>query len=197
VVLGVRSAESQNRSDAGVAERPGKSKREKQVFDFDNGDKGIISPCQMKAKIKIHPIVDWTDRDEIIVLLPDRTAGSVVKALDVLEKKYGRRKFRRTFKTITCDNGSEFADCQGMEHTHYGRGPRTKIYYCHPYSAYERGSNENANGLIRRFFPKGTDFSKVTKKAVRQVQDWMNQYPRKILGWKSAEDMMSIFMSSA
>ena len=142
-------------------------------------------------------LTERTTRYEIIVLLPDRTASSVVKALDVLEKKYGRRKFRRTFKTITCDNGSEFADCQGMEHTHYGRGPRTKIYYCHPYSAYERGSNENANGLIRRFFPKGTDFSKVTKKAVRQVQDWMNQYPRKILGWKSAEDMMSIFMSSA
>ena len=56
---------------------------------------------------------------------------------------------------------------------------------------------DRAYNPIRRFFPKGTDFSKVTKKAVRQVQDWMNQYPRKILGWKSAEDMMSIFMSSA
>ena len=63
MVLGVRRAESQSRSDSGVAELPGKSKREKQIFDFDNGDKGIISPCQMKAKIKIHPIVDWTDRD--------------------------------------------------------------------------------------------------------------------------------------
>lgn len=63
VVLGVRRAESQNRSDLGVAELPGHTKANKQVFDFDNGDQRIISPCQMKAKIKIHPIVDWTDRD--------------------------------------------------------------------------------------------------------------------------------------
>lgn len=63
MVLGVRRAESQSRSDSGVAELPGHTRANKQVFDFDNGDKGIIAPCQMKAKIKIHPIVDWTDRD--------------------------------------------------------------------------------------------------------------------------------------
>lgn len=63
IVLGVRRAESQNRSDSGVAELHGKRRESKRIFDFDNGDKSIISPCQMKAKIKIHPIVDWTDRD--------------------------------------------------------------------------------------------------------------------------------------
>ena len=63
VVLGVRSAESQNRSDAGVAELYGRTRANRQVFDFDNGDERIIAPCQMKAKIKVHPIVDWADRD--------------------------------------------------------------------------------------------------------------------------------------
>lgn len=63
VVLGVRRAESQNRWDSGVAEIQAKTRAAKQIFDFDNGDKSIIAPCQMKAKIKIHPIVDWTDRD--------------------------------------------------------------------------------------------------------------------------------------
>ena len=63
VVLGVRRAESQNRSDTGVAELPGRIRANKQVFDFDNGDERIIAPCQVKAKIKIHPIVDWTDRE--------------------------------------------------------------------------------------------------------------------------------------
>ncbi len=63
MVLGVRRAESQNRSDAGVAELQGHTKANKIVFDFDNGDERIIVPCQMKAKIKIHPIIDWTERD--------------------------------------------------------------------------------------------------------------------------------------
>ena len=63
VVLGVRSAESQNRSDTGVAELYGRTRANRQVFDFDNGDERIISPCQRKATIKIHPIVDWRDRD--------------------------------------------------------------------------------------------------------------------------------------
>lgn len=63
MVLGVRREESQNRSDAGVAELPGHTRANKQVFDFDNGDERMIAVCQTKAKIKIHPIVEWSDRD--------------------------------------------------------------------------------------------------------------------------------------
>lgn len=63
VVLGVRAAESQNRKDSAVAERWGSSRREVQRFDFDNGDERIVAPCQQKAEIKIHPIVDWNDSD--------------------------------------------------------------------------------------------------------------------------------------
>lgn len=62
-VLGVRRFESVGRSESAVAEMPGKSKAENTTFDFDNGDTRIIAPCQMKAEIKIHPIVDWTDSD--------------------------------------------------------------------------------------------------------------------------------------
>ena len=67
-------------------------------------------------------------------------------------------KFREVFHSITVDNGCEFQDCEGMERSKRARKPRTKIFYCHPYSAYERGSNENMNRIIRRFFPKGTNF---------------------------------------
>ena len=63
VVLGVRAAESQNRKDSAVAEQQGSSRREVQRFDFDNGDERIVAPCQQKAEIKIHPIVDWRDSD--------------------------------------------------------------------------------------------------------------------------------------
>lgn len=62
-VLGVRKYESISRADSAVAEVPGKTRAGKTTFDFDNGDERIVAPCQMKATIKIHPIVDWTDRD--------------------------------------------------------------------------------------------------------------------------------------
>ncbi|MDO4356903.1 MAG: IS30 family transposase [Clostridia bacterium] len=130
-------------------------------------------------------------RKEIIIRLPDKTAASVVKAMDRLERKYGGL-FPKVFKTITFDNGSEFADCEGIERSAIRKGEkRTKVYYCHPYSAYERGSNENQNGIIRRPFPKGTSFDKVTLSQVAAVEDWINDYPRALFGYKSANDMFA------
>lgn len=62
-------------------------------------------------------------------------------------------------------------------------GNRFDVYYCHSYAAWEKGSNENHNRMVRRWFPKGTNFAKVTRKELQWVEDWMNRYPRKILGW--------------
>lgn len=127
-------------------------------------------------------------RHEMILPLRDKTSDSVVRALDRLERRYGKL-FYKLFQSITCDNGSEFADCEGMERAKYRKGNRTNLYYCHPYSAYERGSNENQNAMIRRHFPKGTDFSKVPRSEIQRVQDWLNNYPRKIFNFYSANDM--------
>ena len=90
------------------------------------------------------------------------------------------------FKSITVDNGCEFQDFEGIEIAHRRKGKRTIVFFCHPYSAYERGSNENMNRLVRRFFPKGTNFDDVTKEQVEEAERWVNNYPRKLLGWKSA-----------
>ena len=81
VVLGVRSAESQNRKDSAVAEQWGRSRKEVQRFDFDNGDKRIIAPCQQKAEIKIHPIVEWRDSDVWSFLRDSHVAGNPVYSL--------------------------------------------------------------------------------------------------------------------
>lgn len=124
-------------------------------------------------------------RDEIVRQLPDKTAASVVQALDSLEQEYGRA-FPHIFQTITCDNGTEFSDHEGIERSATGEGQRTKLYYCHPYSAYERGTNENTNKLIRRFVPKGTNFEDLTDERVAKIEDWLNNYPRQILGFMSA-----------
>ena len=125
-------------------------------------------------------------REEIVIKIKNKKTSSVVHALNMLERKLGSRKFREKFKTITCDNGCEFMDAKGIEKSRYTKGNRTTLYYCHPYSSYERGTNENINRMIRRFFPKGINFDTVTQKEVTMVQDWINNYPRKIFGGLSS-----------
>ena len=131
-------------------------------------------------------ILSEKTRKEIIIVMPDRTAKSTVLALNRLERRFGA-KFRKIFKSITVDNGTEFSDLEGMKKSILYSGLRTKFYYCHPYSSWERGSNENLNRMIRRKFPKGTSFADVTRKQVQNVEDWMNNYPRKVLGYLTAE----------
>lgn len=92
------------------------------------------------------------------------------------------------FKSITFDNGTEFAAAEELERSCINKHlPRTKVYFCHPYSSWERGTNENTNGMIRRRFPKGTNFAAVTNAQIAQAENWINNYPRKILGYKSSE----------
>ena len=86
---------------------------------------------------------------EHILVMKDKTSASVCAALDRLEQFYGER-FKELFKSITCDNGCEFLDAEGIVKSCLGECPRTSLYYAHPYCASERGSNENANRLIRR-----------------------------------------------
>lgn len=116
-------------------------------------------------------------RYEIIRRIPDKSAASVAAALRPLVRKY-------RFKSLTSDNGTEF------------RSPIVQTaagcpwYFCDPYCSCQRGSNENANRLIRRFFPKGTDFSRVSLKTIRNAEQWINELPRKILGYKSSYDII-------
>ena len=130
-------------------------------------------------------------REQIIIKMSNQKQKSVIKALDNLEKKHGNR-FKEKFKTITVDNGSEFLDYINMQKSIKNLADlRTKIYYCHPYSSWERGSNENANKLIRRFIPKGYDIGRFTHKMIQFIQDWINKYPRKIFGYKSSSEMLA------
>lgn len=128
-------------------------------------------------------------REEVVRQLVDKSAASVVRALDDLERRYGEM-FPIVFKSITCDNGTEFADCEGMERSCLHEGEkRTKFYYCHPYSAYERGTNENINKMIRRFAPKGTSFEDLTDEQVAQIEEWVNNYPRGIFDFMCSESV--------
>lgn len=82
--------------------------------------------------------------------------------------------------TMTYDQGREMA-----EHKLFTKATKIKVYFAHPASPWERGTNENTNGLIRQFFPKGTNFNKVTKKEVKHVQDLLNGRPRKVVDFRT------------
>lgn len=135
-------------------------------------------------------------RREIIRLMKDKTAESVVKELDKLEAEMDSEHFRLIFQTITVDNGSEFSDYEGIERYFTGEGKRTTVYFCHPYSSYERGSNENQNKMIRRHYPKGYDFTNVTSADIRKLEKWINDYPRGIFGFYSSSDLYDACLNS-
>jgi IS30 family transposase len=134
-------------------------------------------------------LTERVTRQEIIRKMPDKTQESVKQVLDQLERRYGER-FPGSFKTITVDNGTEFLDSKGLETSVIDpEKQRFKLYYAHPYSSWERGTNENANKLIRRFIPKGTDIGKLNHKDIQRIEDWMNNYPRRIHGYRTPKEM--------
>lgn len=128
-------------------------------------------------------------RNEIIEPLRNKSAAEVVRALDRIEREMTEKVFRKLFKTITMDNGTEFSDVKGIERSRRGKQPRTKSYYCHPYSSWERGSNENNNKLIRRKVPKGINFDDKTRKEIKEIEEWVNAYPRAIFDFETAHDV--------
>lgn len=135
-------------------------------------------------------MVDRAVRESLIFKLPSQTQESVINLLDRIERQLGRVRFRETFKTITVDNGSEFLNHKKMERSLRSKTKkRTEVYYCHPYSSWERGTNEQTNGMIRRFIPKGHKISAITDKRIEEIKLWLNNYPRRIFEGKSANEM--------
>lgn len=136
---------------------------------------------QGKGKSCLLVLTERASREELIIKMPNKKAESTVKALNNLEKELGSKNFKNTFKTITVDNGVEFLDSTNIEKSIFNENEkRTELYYCHPYRSNERGSNENANRLIRKFIPKGTNIDNITEEYINYIQNWINTYPRKI-----------------
>lgn len=128
-------------------------------------------------------MTERTTRAEIVLKVKDKTAAETVKALQRLKRDIGRDWYM-IFKTLTCDNGPEFADQAGID----ALGVTT--FYCHPQAPHERGTNEVTNKLVRRKLPKGKSMAKVTQKQATEVQHWVNHYTRPMFGGKSAADKL-------
>lgn len=112
--------------------------------------------------------------------------GSATAATIELLKPY-----RSVLYTLTADNGKEFA-CHEQLTAELGAA----VYFARPYHSWERGLNENTNGLLRQYWPKRTDFKKVTEKEVTGVVTQLNQRPRKTLGFKTPEVLMQKHMAA-
>jgi len=95
------------------------------------------------------------------------------------------KEYNLPIYSITCDNGLEFRTLSSLRKVF----PQIEIYYCNPYASRERGIIENANGIIRRFFPKGTDFTKVKPEKILEVETTINNMRREILYWKTANEI--------
>jgi len=117
------------------------------------------------------------------IVLESKTAREVLRVLHTLRHNLGE-DFGKIFRAITCDNGCEFSAAKEMEQL-------TPIYYCHPYSCWERGTNENQNKLIRRFCKKGKSMAGITPDHAEYITLWMNNYPRRLLGWQRPADLMA------
>lgn len=177
----------QKRASAGesIESRPEEAKDRD---NFGHWEMDTVKGKQGKTKSCIVVLTERKTRKEIVNKLPDQKAASVVDFINGLEKEWGDM-FSKVFKTITVDNGVEFSDNEGMEKSvlHIGE-KKTSLYYCHPYSSWERGSNENNNRLIRRHIPKGEDFDCKTEEDMKNIEAWMNNYPRGIFDYKCSNE---------
>jgi len=133
-------------------------------------------------------IVERKTRYAMVVEIMAKTAEAVTNALDRVRSLFGKQ-FSQVFKTITGDNGSEFANLSTLE-----TETDTKVYFTHPYSSFEKGTNERHNGLIRRFIPKGKRISDYTPDDIAFIEEWMNTLPRRILNYKTPEELLEAYL---
>ena len=144
-------------------------------MEFGHYECDTVESCKKRGKTKpcLTVLIERMSRKVLINKTASKTAKltttSIVTAL---------RPHLSSLKSITYDNGSEFS-----MHEKINKTLNTKSYFCKPYSAWEKGSVENINGLIRRFFPKGTDFGNISIKQIKYVENWINNRPMKVLNY--------------
>jgi len=127
----------------------------------------------------IGTLVERTTRTTILVPLKAKDAPTVRKAF----ARTVKRLPKETFLSMTHDRGSEMS-----EHELFTKETQVQVYFADPHSPWQRGTNENTNGLIRDFFPKGTDFNQVSVRELKRVQNLLNERPRKSLNWKTPQE---------
>jgi len=146
---------------------------------FGHWELDTIVSGRGKSKGCFATFIERKTRWYIAIKIPNRTAKSMEDAINALLNKLPDG----AFKTATVDRGKEFSCYTSIE-----ENSDIKVYFADPYSSWQRGSNENANGLLREFFPKGTDLAKVSCAQLKRALNLINNRPRKCLNWKTAHE---------
>ena len=171
-----------------IEERPFKPE-DRSEFGHWEGDT-IVGSRNIPNSGAILTLVERKTRFQLTIKMKDRKALSVYKAIKKLKQKYPELKdynIKDIFKSITFDNGVEFSKWEDIE-----KYLKTKIYFAHPYSSYERGSNENGNKLLRIFLPKSCNINDYDEDYVMNANELINTKIRKILNYKSSLELFNI-----
>lgn len=162
-----------------ISERPSHIEERQ---EFGHWEIDTVIGSKSKEDEVLLTIVERKTRNAFIRKIPSRTEEAVMAEMKRLRQEFGSM-FSSVFKTITSDNGSEFASLASLS------AVNTSVYFTHPYSSFERGTNERHNGLLRRFIPKGKRISDYSLDAIQRIEDWINGLPRRILGYKTPEEL--------
>lgn len=133
-------------------------------------------------------LIERNTRYTMITRLTNHDAMTVCDALIQMTQNLPTN----LFKTLTWDQGTEMA-----QHAQFSIATNCKVYFCDPHSPWQRPTNENTNGLIRDFFPKGTDFNHITNHEIQQAEDLLNTRPRRILDWATPSEKLNQLINVA
>ncbi len=158
-----------------IEERPTVVDRRNRLGDWE-GD--TVEGCKGGGGLATH--VERKSR----FLLAEKLMDGCADTFTMATKKCFKSIPETLCKTLTLDNGSE-----NVRHHEIAQSKQMSVYFTHPYSPWERGTNEQTNGLLRRYFPKGTDFRKVTKRQIKKAVTLINQRPRKSLNYRTPEEV--------
>lgn len=164
-------------------------KRDKSVYkriEFGHWEADTVVSGRGKSKTCFATLAERVTRYFIAIKIPNRNgetmADAIIKTLSKLPKG--------AVKTITCDRGSEFSGWRKIE-----KGLQCDMYFADPYCAWQKGTNENLNGLLREFYPKGRDLSRVSEKTLEKNLALINARPKKVLKFKKPVDLFNEFLS--
>jgi transposase, IS30 family len=182
----VRRVSLTNKMARRITERPQEANNR---LEYGHWEGDCVKGAQ-GTKATLLTLTERKTLEEIIIKLENGTQKEIQKVFDNLERKYGAL-FKLKFKTITFDNGAEFLNWKTLELSVLEQNTRRMtVYFAHSYSAWERGSNENVNKIIRRFIPKGKNIADFNKNEIKKVERWINNYPRKLFGYRSTKEMI-------
>jgi IS30 family transposase len=178
---GVRERRGTIPNQASIEQRPAIANDRQRFGDWE-GDL-VIGAGHQQALVTLNERIS---RYSLIAHVPTKTAKAVSAAMISL-----LTPFAASVHTLTTDNGKEFT-----EHERIAKALNADFYFAHPYASWERGANENMNGLIRQFFPKKMRFNSITKKDIAYAMDRLNHRPRKCLGFKTPHEVFMMQLHS-